>query len=82
MESKLYKHESNILVIARGTLCDDVKLRAIQPLYVAGRCLKDDCNRDAVIDLLTSIQARLSVATKYRADDLEQEWGTSSITDV
>lgn len=78
VENKLYEHGSDILAIARGTLCDDVKLRAIQPLYVAGRCLKDDCDRGAVIDLLASIQARLGVATKYRADDLAREWGTSS----
>lgn len=78
VEGKLYEHGSDILAIARGTLCDDVKLRAIQPLYVAGRCLKDECDRSAVVDLLGSIQDRLGVATKYRADDLVSEWGTSS----
>ncbi|KAF4339600.1 Zn 2cys6 transcription factor [Fusarium beomiforme] len=77
IEDKLQFHASEVTAIVRGTPHDAVKLRAIQPLYVAGRCCKDMDDRKVLLHMLTEIQDNLGIATGYRIKELLQEWGAS-----
>lgn len=76
-EQKLRLHASAVISIVRGTPCDAVKLRAIQPLYVAGRCCTSTAERKGLVEILTGIQDSLGIATGYRVKALLQEWGMS-----
>lgn len=75
VEDKLRFHTSEVVAIFRGTLCDPVKLRAIQPLYVAGRCCKENGDKRTIVRSLQSVQDSLGVTTEYRVNELLQEWG-------
>ncbi|KAM0547492.1 hypothetical protein ACHAPJ_010365 [Fusarium lateritium] len=77
MEQKLKLHASEVIAIVRGTPDDAVKLRAIQPLYVAGRCCTETSDRKKLLCMLTDIQDNLGIATGYRIKELLQEWGAS-----
>jgi len=76
-EQKLRLHASEVISIVRGTPCDAAKLRAIQPLYVAGRCCTSTAERKGLVEILTGIQDSLGIATGYRVKALLQEWGMS-----
>ncbi|UNI23830.1 hypothetical protein JDV02_009624 [Purpureocillium takamizusanense] len=76
-QQKLRFHATKVISIVRGTPCDAVRLRAIQPLYVAGRCCANIQERKGLVDILTSIQDNLGIATGYRVHALLQEWGMS-----
>jgi hypothetical protein len=78
IEQKLQSHASAVISIASGTTCDAVKLRAIQPLCVAGRCLNTDRDKRLLIELLTSIEGDLGIATRYSVNALLKEWDLSS----
>ena len=77
LERKLRLHASEVISIVRGTPCDAVKLRAIQPLYVAGRCCTSVADRKMLVEMLTDIQDGLGIATGYRVKALLLEWGVS-----
>lgn len=77
IEQKLQFHAAEVISIVRGTPCDAVKLRAIQPLYVAGRCCTTTSDRKMLVEMLTDIQDNLGIATGYRIKALLQEWGAS-----
>lgn len=76
-EQKLQSHASEVIAIVRGTPHDAVKLRAIQPLYVAGRCCTEAGDRKMLLHMLSEIQDTLGVSTGYRIKELLQEWGLS-----
>lgn len=77
LERKLQFHASEVISIVRGTPCDAVKLRAIQPLYVAGRSCTTVSDRKRLVEMLTDIQDNLGIATGYRVEALLREWGVS-----
>ncbi|KAF9771623.1 hypothetical protein IL306_010733 [Fusarium sp. DS 682] len=77
LEQQSQSHASEVIAIVRGTPCDAVKLRAIQPLYVAGRCCSDSKDRKALVETLMGIQYDLGIETGYRVEALVQEWGSS-----
>ncbi|KAH8703134.1 hypothetical protein BGW36DRAFT_422708 [Talaromyces proteolyticus] len=74
IERQLHLHASEVIAIIQGTLCDAVKLRAIQPLYVAGRCCTDTADRHLLVGMFRDIQDSLGIATEYRVKTLLQEW--------
>ena len=51
------------------------RIYAVQPLWVAGRCLSHHRERKAILDLLKSIEDDLGWPTYYRVEQLEKEWG-------
>jgi hypothetical protein len=75
IEQKLQFHASEVISIFCGTPCDAVKLRAIQPLYVAGRCCTSTSDMRLLVEMLRDIQDNLGIATEYRVKALLQEWG-------
>lgn len=75
IEHRLQGHASEVVSIVRGTPCDAVRLRAVQPLYVAGRCLTQIEDRKRLVNMLGEIQDDLGIATRYRVEALLQEWG-------
>lgn len=75
VEQRLQGHASDVVSIVRGTPCDAVRLRAVQPLYVAGRCCTQTEDRKRLVDMLREIQDDLGIATTYRVEALLQEWG-------
>ncbi|KAK2593137.1 hypothetical protein QQS21_009147 [Conoideocrella luteorostrata] len=77
VDQKLHFHTFEIISIARGTSCDAVMLRAIQPLYIAGRCCKTKGDRKGLVEILRGIQDDLGVTTTYRIEALLAEWGSS-----
>ncbi|CAK7216570.1 hypothetical protein SEUCBS140593_002915 [Sporothrix eucalyptigena] len=78
IEMQLQRHASEVIAIFSGTPCDAIKLRAIQPLYVAGRCCTTLADRQQLIHMLTDIQDKLGIATGYRVRALINEWGANS----
>ncbi|CAI6032609.1 unnamed protein product [Clonostachys chloroleuca] len=77
MEKGLKVHASEVIAIIRGNPCDAVKLRSIQPLYLAGRSCTTRSDQRILLDMFRDIQNGLGVATGYRVEALLQEWGTS-----
>ncbi|CAG9990417.1 unnamed protein product [Clonostachys byssicola] len=77
MEKGLKVHASEVIAIIRGNPCDAVKLRSIQPLYLAGRSCTTMSDRRILVDMFRDIQNGLGIATGYRVEALLQEWGTS-----
>lgn len=75
VEHKLQGHASEVISIVRGTPCDAVRLRAIQPLYVAGRCCTQTEDRNRLVGMLREIEDDLGIVTGYRVEALLQEWG-------
>lgn len=75
VEHRLQGHASEVISIVRGTPCDAVRLRAVQPLYVAGRCCTQTEDRERLVDMLVEIQDDLGIATRYRVEALLREWG-------
>ncbi|KAF4895062.1 Transcription activator AMTR1 [Colletotrichum fructicola] len=75
VEHKLQGHASEVISIVRGTPCDAVRLRAIQPLYVAGRCCTQTEDRNRLVGMLREIEDDLGIVTGYRVESLLQEWG-------
>lgn len=77
IEQKLQFHASEVIAIIRATPYDAVKLRAIQPLYVAGRCCTTANDQRLLIKMFRDIEDNLGVATNYRVQSLTQEWKIS-----
>lgn len=78
VEHRLQGHASEVVSIVRGTPCDAVRLRAVQPLYIAGRCCTQTEDRRRLVDMLREIQDDLGIATGYRVEALLQEWGVGN----
>lgn len=52
-----------------------VRINSVQPLYVSGRYLTDDRERNVVLQLLKGIEHDLGWATQYRVRQLLKQWG-------
>lgn len=74
LERKLQYNAAEVIAIVRGTPCDAVKLRSIQPLYLAGRCCSTKEDRKKLVGMLDEIQDQLGIATGYRINALLREW--------
>lgn len=48
---------------------------AIQPLWIAGRCMSNPAEHRAILDLLERIEKESGWGTRWRADDLRAFWG-------
>lgn len=75
VDRNLQFHASEIISTVRSTSCDAVMLRAIQPLYFAGRCCTTTADKKGLVEMLMGIQDSLGVATMYRIEALLAEWG-------
>jgi hypothetical protein len=77
IQRKLRHHAGQVIATVRGSPCEAVRVRAIQPLYVAGRCCTKTDDRRRLVGMLTDIQHRLGIATGYRVEALLAEWDVS-----
>lgn len=68
-------HSYEICGISMSRLEDSVRCHALQPLYVAGKFLTDECERRNILHLLRGIEADLGWATEYRVQELLDFWG-------
>jgi hypothetical protein len=67
-------HSFQICSIALGRPEGSVRIQQVQPLFVAGQCLTDTKERNAVLSLLRGIETDLGWATDYRVKQLLREW--------
>ena len=74
IESDTRHHSFQICGIALGRPEGSVRIQQVQPLFVAGQCLTDTKERNAVLILLRGIEADLGWATDYRVRQLLREW--------
>lgn len=77
IQRKLQHHAGQVIATVRGSPCEAVRVRAIQPLYVAGRCCTKAEDRRRLLGMLRDIQDRLGIATGYRVEALLAEWDVS-----
>ena len=77
LQYELQGSATKIFAIALGHMEESVRLRLLQPLYVAGRCLMDPQERGILVKMLRTIEVELGVATAYRVRDLLDEWGAA-----
>ena len=67
-------HSREICGISLSRPEGSVRIHALQPLFVAGQCLTDPCEREIALKLIRGIQTDLGLATEYRAKQLLKEW--------
>ena len=67
-------HSYEICGISMSRLEDSVRCHALQPLFVAGKFLTDECERRNILHLLRGIEADLGWATEYRVQELLDFW--------
>lgn len=78
IEHELQSHAREVVSIVSGMIeygC--VRVRAVQPLYVAGRSLTSNLDRQLLVQMIRSIQDDLGLVCEYRIMHLLHEWGTS-----
>ncbi|KAJ8126090.1 hypothetical protein O1611_g7548 [Lasiodiplodia mahajangana] len=80
MEQRLQLHVSEIFSIVRAKPSDAIRLRAIQPIYVAGRCCTSTRDRRLLILTLRGVEDEVGVATECRVESLLREWNVSHET--
>ena len=68
-------HGYEICGISMSRLEGSVRCHALQPLFVAGKFLTDECERRNILDLLRGIETDLGWATEYRVQELLDFWG-------
>lgn len=69
------RHSREICSIAIGQSNPAVLPEMLQPLYLAGRCLKIREERITIVSLLRDIQTTTGFPTEYRVQDLLLDWG-------
>jgi hypothetical protein len=67
-------HSHEIVGISMARPDDAVRIHSVQPLFTAGQCLTDPCERQVVIDLLRDIESDIGWATEYRVKQLLEQW--------
>ena len=77
LQDELRGYANQIFAIAAGNTIEGVRIRLVQPLYVAGRCLVEPHDGKALIKMLRGINEELGISTAYRVKDLHHEWRTS-----
>jgi hypothetical protein len=75
VQQALAKHAKEIIPIALAAPRDAVRVRLIQPLYIAGRSFSQKPAQRMLLRLLGDIESDLGVFTRYRINDLLGEWG-------
>lgn len=75
VQQALASFAKETLPLALAAPVDSVRVRLIQPLYVAGRSFSQKQDQEMLLRLLRDIEADLGVFTQYRVDDLRREWG-------
>jgi len=68
-------HSMAICNIARSKPNASVRIHSVQPLFIAGQCLRQREERLEVLELLRSIEFDTGWATEYRVQQLLVEWG-------
>ncbi|VUC26073.1 unnamed protein product [Clonostachys rosea] len=48
---------------------------ALQPIWIAGRCMSHPAEHKAILELLDKIERESGWSTRWRADDLREFWG-------
>lgn len=76
LNNELRHHAIEICSISLSRPDDATRIHSLQPLYMAGRCLVDERDREIVVDLIRNLENDLGWATKYRVDQLIKEWNT------
>lgn len=75
IEQQMQSHATEIVSITNGMLDDGaVRVRAVQPLYVAGRSLTMSHDRRRLVEMIRSIQNDFGLVCEYRVEHLMQEW--------
>ncbi|CAM1505795.1 Fc.00g114320.m01.CDS01 [Cosmosporella sp. VM-42] len=74
MIKALQHHAVEICAIALSRPDEAARIHMLQPLYFAGRCLDNPVDRAIVVQLLECIEQELGWSTKYRVDNLLNEW--------
>lgn len=78
IERDIREHSAQIFSITNGMLkCGAVRVRALQPLYVAGRPLTEDHDCRRLIDMIRAIEDDVGADCEYRVDNLLTEWRIS-----
>jgi hypothetical protein len=67
-------HSREICGISLSSPPESVRIQSVQPLFVAGQCMRELKERDMVIDLLRGIEEDLGWSTGYRVQKLVAEW--------
>lgn len=75
LQHDLQKHAMEIIPIMNAMPSETVQKHMLQPLYVAGRCLIDDQERQGLLRILSGMSDDFGLFTDYRMRDLCQEWG-------
>ncbi len=68
-------HSIAICNIARSKPNASVRVHSVQPLFIAGQCLRQREERTEVLELLRSIEFDTGWATEYLVQQLLVEWG-------
>jgi hypothetical protein len=76
LQQDITDHARKLISIAVGVPQYSVKVHMLQPLYIAGQCLSDDCGRKRLVELLEEMEWETGIATGYRVQELVREWGT------
>ena len=71
-------HSYEICGISMSRMDGSTRCHALQPLFVAGKFLTDECERRNILHLLRGIEADLGWATEYRVQELLDFWGWQS----
>ncbi|KAF5532865.1 hypothetical protein FMEXI_12186 [Fusarium mexicanum] len=75
MNRVLQYHATEICAIALSRPKEAARIHMLQPVYLAGRCLRNKADRAIVLMLLESIETELGWSSQYRVKDLLKEWG-------
>jgi hypothetical protein len=76
IERQMQSHATEVISITNGMLDDGaVRVRAVQPLYVAGRSLTMSQDRRRLVEMIRSLQDDFGLVCEYRVENLMQEWG-------
>lgn len=67
-------HAREICGISLASPTDSVRINSVQALFVAGQVFEDQHEQDAVLEILSGIEADLGWTTKYHVAKLIDEW--------
>lgn len=74
IDAEVRRHSFEICGIALGRPEGSVRIHQVQPLFVAGQCMRGNRERQIVLDILRSIESDLGWATDYRVKKLLKDW--------
>ena len=74
IQKEVVYHSRNICGVSLSSPPESVRIQSVQPLFVAGQCMKEAKERKTVMDLLRGIEEDLGWATGYRVQELLAEW--------